>query len=76
MHQLSRALATARIDDLHRQAAQRREIRLASRVAHEPYVSPARRVPIFGGRMWTGRRGGRSRRDRAPMHREMTSEKG
>ena len=33
---LSRALATAHIEDLHRDAAQRHTIRLARRVAHEP----------------------------------------
>jgi hypothetical protein len=36
MHHLSRALATARIEDLHREAAQRHMIRLARGVTHEP----------------------------------------
>ena len=75
MHHLSRALATARIEDLHREAAQMHTIRLARRITHEPHASAASRVPIFGGRIWTGRRDGRSRRDRAPMHREMRSER-
>ncbi len=35
MQHLSRALATARIEDLHRAAAQTRTIRLARRVTHE-----------------------------------------
>jgi hypothetical protein len=75
MHHLSRALATARIEDLHRDAAQRHAIRLARRVTHEPHVAAASRVPILSGRRWTGRRDGRSRRDRAPMHREMRGER-
>ena len=62
MHHLSRALATARIEDLHREAAQMHTIRLARRVTHEPHAAAASRVPIFGGRIWTGRRDGRSRR--------------
>jgi hypothetical protein len=33
---LTRALATAHIEDLHRAAARRHAIRLARRVAHEP----------------------------------------
>lgn len=36
---LSRALATAHIEDLHRDAARRHTIRLAHRVAHEPRVA-------------------------------------
>jgi hypothetical protein len=74
MHHLSRALATARIEDLHREAAQRHMIRLARRLTHDPPAAVASRVPIVSGRRWTGRRDGRSRRDRAPMHREMRSE--
>jgi len=62
MHHLSRALATARIEDLHREAAQMHTIRLACRATHEPHAAAASRVPIFGGRIWTGRRDGRSRR--------------
>ena len=34
-----RALASARIDDLHRAAARRHTIRLAHRAAHEPRVA-------------------------------------
>src|SRR3954447_22663975 len=49
MHHLSRALATARIEDLHRDAAQRHTIRLARSVTHEPHAAAASRVPIFGG---------------------------
>ena len=75
MHHLSRALATARIDDLHRDAAQRRPIRLARSVTHEPHTAAASRVPILSGRRWTGRRDGRSRRDRLPMHQKMRSER-
>ena len=36
---LTRALATAHIEDLHRTAAQRYAIRLARRVAHEPHAA-------------------------------------
>ncbi len=36
---LAQALATARIEDLHRAAARRRAIRLARRVAHEPHMA-------------------------------------
>ena len=72
---LSRALATAHIEDLHRAAAARHAIRLARRVAHEQDMAAASRVPIVSGRRWTGRRDGRSRRDRLPMHREMRSER-
>ena len=72
---LSRALATAHIEDLHRAATQRHTIRLARRVAHEPHLAGASDVPIFSGRMWTGCRDCRSRRDRLPMHREMRSER-
>jgi hypothetical protein len=73
MHHLNRALATARIEDLHREAAQMRTIGLARGVTHEPHVAAASRVPILSGRRWTGRRDGRFRRDRAPMHREVRS---
>ena len=73
MHHLSRALATARIEDLHREAAQMHMIRLARSVTHEPHA--ASRVSIWSGRRWTGRRDGRSRRDRAPMHQERGSER-
>ena len=41
---LSRALATAHIEDLHRAAAQRHTIRLARRVAHEPHVAATSNV--------------------------------
>lgn len=74
MHHFSRALATARIDDLLREAAQRRTIRLARSVTHEPHLAAASRVPIVSGRRWTGRLDGRSRRDRLPMDQEMRSE--
>lgn len=56
---LSRALATAQIEDLHRAAALRDTIRLARRVAHEPHVAATSNAPIFRGRMWTGRRDSR-----------------
>jgi hypothetical protein len=72
---LARALATARINDLHREAAQRHTIRLARSVTHEPHMAAASRVPIVSGRRWTARRDGRSRRDRLPMHQEMRSER-
>ena len=36
---LARALVTAHIEDLHREAARRRTIRLARRVAHAPHVA-------------------------------------
>ena len=39
MHHLSRALATARIEDLHREAAQMHTIRLARRVTPEPHAA-------------------------------------
>jgi hypothetical protein len=42
---LSRALATAHIEDLHRAAASRRAIRLSRQVAHAPPVA-ASPVPI------------------------------
>jgi hypothetical protein len=38
---LTRALATAHIDDLHRAAERDRQIRLARRVVHEPRVAAA-----------------------------------
>jgi hypothetical protein len=72
---LARALAAARIEDLRRDAAQRHTIRLARSVTHEPHVAAASRVSMFGGRMWPRRRDGRSRRDRAPMHRAMRGER-
>jgi hypothetical protein len=56
MHHLSRALATARNEDLHREATHRHTIRLARSVTHEPHMAPARRVAIVSGRRWTGRR--------------------
>ena len=70
---LSRALAAARIDDLHRDAA--RTIRVARSVTHEPDMPGAGRGPVASGRRWTGRRVGRSRRDRLPMHQGMRSER-
>ena len=72
---LARAVAIAHIEDLHRAAARRHAIRLARRVAHEQDMAAASRVPIVSGRRWTGRRDGRSRRDRLAMHREMRSER-
>jgi len=72
MHHLSRALATARIEDLHRDAAERHLARL---VTDEPHMAAASRIPIVRGRRWTGRRDGRSRRDRRPMHQQMRSER-
>ena len=72
MHYLSQALATARIEDLHRDAAQRR---LARSVTHAQHMAAASRVPIVSGRRWTGRRDGRSRRDRLLRHQEMRSER-
>ena len=36
---LARALVTAHIEDLHREAARRRALRFARRVAHEPHVA-------------------------------------
>ena len=42
---LSRAIATAHIDDLHRAAAPRHTIRLGRRVAHAPHVA-APPIPI------------------------------
>jgi hypothetical protein len=72
--ELSRALATAHIEDLHRAAAERHTIRLARSATHEPHIAAARRVPILRGRRWTGRRTGRSRCDRLPMHPEMRGE--
>jgi hypothetical protein len=75
MHHLSRALAIVRIDDLHRDAAQRHTIRLARSVTHEPHVAAASRLPVVSARRWTGRRDGRSRRNRLPMQQEMRSER-
>lgn len=71
MHHLHRALATARIEDLHREAAQMHTIGLARRATHDPDMAAADRAPTLSGRMWTRRRDGRSRRARAPMHQEM-----
>jgi hypothetical protein len=73
MHHLIRALATAHIEDLHRDASQRHTIRLARRVAREP--GGRSRGADIRGRMWTGRRDCRSRRDRLAMHRGMRSER-
>ena len=75
MHHLSRALATARTEDLHREAAEIRMIRLARSVTHESHTATASRVPILSRLRWTGLRAGRSGRDRAPMHRDMRSER-
>jgi hypothetical protein len=72
---LSRALATAHIEDLHRAAAKRHTIRLARSVTHEPRMAAASRLSILSGRRWTGRRDGRSRRDRLLMHQGMRSER-
>jgi hypothetical protein len=72
---LSRALATARVDDLHRDAAQRHTIRLARSVTHEPHMAAASRVPIVSGRRWTGLRAGHSRRARLRMRQAMRSER-
>ena len=58
MHHFSRALATARIEDLHREAAHRHMVRLARSVTQEPHMAAASRVPILSGRRWTGRRDG------------------
>ena len=43
---LHRALAIARIEDLHREAAQRHTIRLARSVTDEPHMAAASRIPI------------------------------
>jgi hypothetical protein len=75
MHHFSRALATARIDDLLREAAQRRTARLARSGMQEPHMAAASRLPILSPRRWTGRRGDPSRRDRAPMHQEVRGER-
>jgi hypothetical protein len=75
MHHLIRALATAHIEDLHRDAARRHTIRFARSVTHEPDMAAASRVPLVSGRRWTGRRDGRPCRDRLPMHQEMRSER-
>jgi hypothetical protein len=72
---LSRALATAHIEDLYREAARRHTSRLAGRVTHESHMAAASRLRILRGRRWTGRRDGRSRRDRLPMHQELRSER-
>jgi hypothetical protein len=75
MDHLSRALATARIDDLHRDAARRHAVRLARSVKRGPRVAGASRLPILSGRRWTGRRDRRSRGELLPMHQEMGSER-
>jgi hypothetical protein len=72
---LSRALATAHIEDLQRAAARSHAIHLARRVGQEPHVVAASDLPIVSERMWTGHRGRHSRRDRLPMRREMRSER-
>jgi hypothetical protein len=72
---LSRALATAHIEDLRRAAAQRHTIRLARRVTHEPHLAAASRVLSLSGPRWMRRRDRRSRRDRLPMHQEIRSER-
>jgi hypothetical protein len=43
--------------------------------SHEQPASSESNVPIASGRMWSGRRGRHSRRDRLPMLREMRSER-
>ena len=43
---LTRALAIAHIEDLHRAAARRHAIRLARRVAHEPQVAATPRAML------------------------------
>jgi hypothetical protein len=75
MHYLSQALASARIEDLHREAARMQTIRVARHVTHEPHMASARRVRILSGRRSSGRHDGRSRRDRLPMHQELRSER-
>ena len=72
---LSRALAIAHIEDLHRDAVQRRTIRLPDRAEHEPHVAATSNVPLSSGWMWTGGLDGRSRGHHAPMPREMRSER-
>jgi hypothetical protein len=74
MHHLSRALASARIEDLHRNAAQWHMIRLAHGVTHASPTAPVSRVPLLSGRRWIGRRDGRPRRARAPTHGAMRGE--
>jgi hypothetical protein len=76
MHHLSRALATARIDDPHRDAAYRRTIRLARGVAHEPHRAPASGVQIVSGRRWTAVATAVLAAARLPMSREMRSVRG
>jgi hypothetical protein len=71
MLHLNRALASARIEDLRREAAQ---MRLARSVTHEPHMAAASRLRILSGRRWTRRRDDPSRCDRAPLHRQIGSE--
>ena len=75
MHHLSQALAAARIEDLHRDAALRHTMRLARRVAHEPRVAARSGAPIFGRRIWTRLATVIPRHDRQPMRREMRRER-
>lgn len=56
MHHLSQALAIARVEELHRAAAQRHTIRLARRVAHEQQAAATAKAPRPGSLIWTGRR--------------------
>jgi hypothetical protein len=53
---LTRALATAQIEDLHRGAARRPAVRFARRVAHEPHVAA---TPMAMPRSASTRRRGR-----------------
>jgi hypothetical protein len=75
MHHLSQALATARIEDLHRDAALRHTIHLTRRVAHEPHLAAASKAPILARRTWTRLATAVSRRNRHPMHREIRRER-
>jgi hypothetical protein len=72
MHHFSRALATARIDDLHRAAAQMRTIGLARSATQDPHVALASHVAI---RRWMGRRAGGPPREPLPLPREMRSQR-
>jgi hypothetical protein len=72
---LALLLATTRIEDVHREAAQMHTLRLARSGTREPDVAAAGRVPILSARRWTRRRDGRSRRERLPIHRGMRSER-
>jgi hypothetical protein len=71
---LALLLATTRIEDVHREAAQMHTLRLARSDTREPPVAAAGRVLILSGRRWAGRRDGGSRGDRAPMPQDMRSE--